>query len=181
MNKLALGHWGVRMFFVLSGFLITGILIKCRDSIDQSRKDQWLIIKNFYIRRCLRLMPIYYLTILVTSILFFSEVKPLLIWHLTYTSNFYFFWHQWEPYTSHFWALAVEQQFYLVWPFLILLTPRKYIAKLISITILIGPLFRLLMVILGYSNGDREYLLIFACLDSLGLGSLLSLLDGSLF
>lgn len=171
-SNMASGPLAVRLFFVISGFLITSLLLDYRSKIDYNLKNFWSIVRRFYIRRCLRLFPIYYLTILLTAI-FYLRLHPSLIWHLTYTSNFYYSIHAWDI-NSSFWSLSVEFQFYLIWPFLILLIPQKHIEKLIILTILIGPMFRILCVAIGSSEDIKMQLLIPGCLDCLGLGALLA-------
>ncbi len=168
------GSYGVRLFFVLSGFLITGILLRCRDTIALANQDAVFTIGRFYIRRFIRIFPIYYLTIAITALVAFKSVKESAFWHLTYTSNIYFSSKDWDAVLSHFWTLAVEEQFYLIWPWVMLLVPRKHLLKIIITTISIGPLFRFVCIQFGLDNGVREYILTFACLDSLGMGALLA-------
>lgn len=110
------GWLGVQLFFVLSGFLITGILIDSRDD-----PHHWL---SFFGARVLRIFPLYYATlVLVFAILPLWQVGPAfapgIVWWLAgFVSN-------WAPLNPgdnplpHFWSLAVEEQFYLLWPFLI--------------------------------------------------------------
>jgi peptidoglycan/LPS O-acetylase OafA/YrhL len=118
------GLWGVDLFFVLSGFLITGILV---DS-----KAQPGYFRNFFGRRALRIFPLYYGVLLVLTVLapmaVLHEVDPELVelralrgWLWLYATNFYLGPESRFsiPYVSHFWSLAVEEHFYLVWPFLI--------------------------------------------------------------
>lgn len=171
-SNLALGNLAVRFFFLLSGFLITLLLLDYKKKIDDGKKSIGVTIRRFYIRRFLRIFPIYYLTILLVAI-FHLRRHPSLIWHLTYTSNFYYSLHKWDI-NSHFWTLAVEFQFYLIWPLLILLIPQKHLGKLILLTIIIAPIFRILCVVMGLSEEIRMQLLIPGCLDSLGLGALLA-------
>ena len=171
-SNLALGPFGVRFFFVLSGFLITFLLLGYKSKLENNRQDFWVTIRRFYIRRCLRLFPIYYLTILLTAI-FYLRLHPSFIWHLTYISNLYYAMHPWDI-NSHFWSLAVEFQFYLIWPFLIILISQKRIEKMMILTILIAPIFRLLCVAMGFPDEIRLQLLIPGCLDCIGLGSLLA-------
>lgn len=169
------GKLGVSLFFVLSGFLITGILLRCRDTIDLAKQNNWFTIKRFYIRRFLRIFPIYYLTLVVTAIASIPSVRETFFWHLTYTSNIYIAltgnWND-GPIT-HFWSLSVEEQFYLFWPFVILFVPKNKLLATIFITIIIGPLFRLAGV--GASlNSTQIYVLTFSCLDLLGIGAILA-------
>jgi peptidoglycan/LPS O-acetylase OafA/YrhL len=168
------GGLGVKLFFVLSGFLITGILLRCRDLIDSRKQDAGFTVRQFYIRRLLRIAPIYYITIAVTALANIKPAREALIWNITYTSNIYYSLKGvWEGPISHLWSLSVEEQFYLVWPWLILFIPRKHILKTIIFTIAIGPLFRLIGS--GISlNQIATGALTFSCLDSLGMGALLA-------
>lgn len=118
-----LGQKGVDLFFVLSGLLITGILIDSRNS-----PNRW---RNFFIRRALRIFPLYYATILIVYNLFPSVFNAVGTskhqwWLWVYLQNFG---HNFGmcPDFGHFWSLAVEEQFYLFWPFLVwaLQTPKK--------------------------------------------------------
>lgn len=171
-SNLVSGELGVRFFFGLSGFLITLLLLNYRKLIEGDKTQFWVTIRKFYIRRALRIFPIYYLTILLVTI-FYLHLHPSLIWHLTYTSNFYYSLHAWDI-NSPFWSLAIEFQFYLFWPFLIFLVARKHLEKVIVLTILIAPIFRLLCVAMSLREGIKIELLIPSSLDSLGLGALLA-------
>ena len=108
------GHLGVVIFFVLSGFLITRILII--NSIDPSKKQISVFekIKKFIFRRALRIFPIYFLVIIVGLIVGIEPIRKLFIWFITYTPNFYIITHKsWIGVWDHFWTLAVEEQYYL--------------------------------------------------------------------
>jgi peptidoglycan/LPS O-acetylase OafA/YrhL len=165
------GILGVTLFFVLSGYLITGILLKSKKMLQKglSLKKAFAV---FYIRRSLRIFPLYYLFILLLLLFFPSSVKPSLYWHLFYASNFYF-WHinGFSPQLSHLWSLAVEEQFYLLWPAVILLiTPKKLPVVFIG-CIVFAMVFRALM----YSPpGHIGRLLMPGSLDSFGTGALLA-------
>ena len=141
--KLGCGWSGVQIFFVLSGFLITSILLRDSDL------PVGFYLKRFYWRRALRIFPLYYGYVLVMAIIFalfkapapFGQDWPYL---LTYTLNFRHISPNFGPgiYYGRFWTLAVEEQFYLVWPLLIYFFPRKYFAGLIMAILVIGPVFR---------------------------------------
>src|SRR5437763_217904 len=120
----------VDVFFVLSGFLITGILLDAKGSNHYFR--------NFYVRRVLRIFPLYYGFLFVFFILApalrpptpggpFEGWRASQGWFWSYLSNYQLLFPQWvRPYPlSHFWTLAVEEQFYLFWPTVVLLTSRK--------------------------------------------------------
>lgn len=150
------GVWGVDLFFVLSGFLITGIL---HDARGQSR-----YFTNFYMRRSLRIFPLYYgvLALIMLGTLLggaraipeLKDISAVQGWLWTYTVNYYlpttgdFS----IPYVSHFWSLAVEEQFYLVWPFLVgTLSGRQVMRAALALSaIALG--LRITLPMLGYNE-----------------------------
>lgn len=125
MRFVRMGWCGVDLFFVLSGFLITRILIE-----TQSETQYY---KAFYARRFLRIFPIYYFFLAIAFVLIadnfiffrqdrFAPVASKQIWFWFYGQNFFFAKEGWPPvnsYFNHLWSLAVEQQFYLLWPFIV--------------------------------------------------------------
>ena len=125
------GAWGVDLFFVLSGYLITGILL--------ASKGQAHYFRNFYARRTLRIFPLYYgtlLAILVILPLVLGRLPQMIsaayqhqVWLWTYTSNIYGGVRGGAVFGNflHFWTLAIEEQFYLVWPLLVFLVPARRI------------------------------------------------------
>lgn len=168
------GPLGVDVFFVLSGFLITWILLENRKKADSENISKGTVIKNFYIRRTLRIFPIYYILVMVLIIIApYTEtnIRSSYPYYLTYTSNFYmFFLGDWEGKgLSHMWSLAVEEQFYLFWPALMLFVPRKYLLHLICIFIGVGVLTQILLF--NYKMGP---ILTTACFQGFGVGALLA-------
>lgn len=112
--KISAGYYGVDLFFVISGFLITGILLRSKESFSSA-------YKKFIARRILRIFPIFYLTVLILILSRNKDILEYLGFCLTYTYNYAIaLFH--IPYNSisHFWSLCVEEQFYLFWPFIIL-------------------------------------------------------------
>src|SRR5262245_19521999 len=165
-----LGMLGVRLFFVLSGFLITGILLTCRQAIDLKAETPSFALRHFFIRRFLRIFPVYYATLTMVAALNVPYVRDTLLWHLSYLSNVRFATiSSFEGSLGHLWSLAVEEQFYLIWPWLIIFAPRKYVHGLILLTVAAAPVFRLL-VYLSTGNELATGILLFGCMDSLGLG-----------
>lgn len=162
------GSAGVQLFFVLSGFLITSILLKSREkSLNES-------LKSFYIRRFFRIFPLYYLVLVLCAITQIETVNQDAEWHWLYLSNIKFFLdNAWPGTGSHFWSLSVEEQFYLAWPFLILMSPAKNLKKIIFTSMIIGVFFWAIKPLL-FSNYILYSVLPFFNLDSLGAGALLA-------
>jgi peptidoglycan/LPS O-acetylase OafA/YrhL len=164
------GDTGVILFFCLSGFLITEILLR----IDPSPDTRVGGIKAFYARRVLRIFPIYYLVILTGVAIGYPPIQEH-FWRLvTYSLNIPML-----PVTenvgaaSHFWSLNVEEQFYLIWPTVVVFFPRQRLKGLVMIVILASLAYKFLLALMGF-----RYTLIFSnvlgCMDSLGLGAFLA-------
>jgi len=180
LTVIQTGWWGVDLFFVLSGFLITGILLDAKGSTHYFR--------NFYVRRVLRIFPLYYGFLFAFFIVapMFSPPKPggpfegwreSQGWFWTYMSNYQLLFPQWvRPYPlTHFWTLAVEEQFYLFWPAIVLITSRKGLVR-VCIGCLIGSLlFRISLHWAGLNSGIG-YRVTPARLDTLAVGAMLAVL-----
>jgi len=175
VREFVLVGWvGVSSFFVLSGFLITGILLDSKGSVNY--------FSSFYARRALRILPLYYAALFAGFILF-----PLLgksgvpffparlssgqLWYWFYAGNYAWLRGQVTPYFDHFWSLAVEEQFYLLWPLIILVTMRRSLAKACIGLIAFAPVLRIVLYLKGV-NGDGIFHLTTSHVDALGLGAL---------
>lgn len=170
------GVAGVRLFFVLSGFLITGILLDQRRAIDAGTQDASFSLRNFFLRRVVRLVPAFYLVLLVGSLLDLGALRETLHWHLPYLSNLGMILDgRWLPGITHLWSLAVEEQFYIVWAFLMLFLPRRLLVPCVLCAIVIAPVFRGIGVAAGWADMTIGFNPI-SCLDTLGMGSLLAIL-----
>lgn len=183
LPKAHLQDWalaGVKLFFVLSGFLITGILLKSRDIREQTQTTWVFSIRQFYARRFLRIFPLYYFVIAVAVIINLEPARQILPWLLSYTLNFYMAHMGWfVDHFAHFWTLAVEEQFYIVWPWFILFAPRKWLIPMTIFLISVAPFFRLYLILAG-TNGLDAYSYTPACFDTLGMGALLAILSQSI-
>ncbi len=174
-SGLPWGALGVRLFFVLSGFLITGILLRLRDDRPGSPARMHRV-RQFYVRRSLRILPLAYLVIIGMAAAGVPSMRETLPWNLTYTSNIYMSLRgAWPGSASHFWSLAVEEQFYLLWPWLIVFLPARFLRFTIVVAILIAPVYVAAGAHAGL-NAVALDALTPACLDELGAGSLLALL-----
>ena len=173
---MEIGVAAVYLFFVLSGFLITDILLKVRGLVDSFQCSRVKAFGVFYARRALRLTPAYYLAIFSLYCLNDSDVRKYFGYYCTYLANYVFFSmsinktnHVW-----HLWSLSVEEQFYLVWPVLVLTAPRRWIVPIVATLILLAPLFRLYYYI-RTGSGFKVNCPPWCSLDGLGLGALLAL------
>ncbi len=147
LHLLAVFWVSMQLFFVLSGFLITTILVKGREEGFSN------YIKTFYARRALRIFPAYFA---------FLALYFFIVWIFNGGSHFYQDWQYILSYTynlrvaytgeenrqlSHLWSLAVEEQFYLVWPFVIYFIPKKFLPAVFMAVILLAPLGRYIALI----------------------------------
>ena len=173
ITKIPFTH-GVTLFFVLSGFLITGILLRNRDLYDKNGLGKSALIKNFYIRRFFRIFPIYYLLIIFLFAINYTNTREMFPWLVTYSSNIYqSIKNEYIGDFNHFWSLAVEEQFYLFWPFVILfLKPQKTLPAII-ITICLALLTRTYLYFFVGKWMATSYFTL-SCMHSLGLGALLA-------
>ncbi len=159
-GPVALGQTGVDLFFVLSGFLITSILLKCRER-------DWHEVRTFYIRRSLRIFPLYFGYLAVASALGIAFSR----WSWVYLQNVAFALGRPMGAIGHFWSLAVEEQFYLVWPFLVLFLPRRLLQPALWMMIAAAVLCRLALV----HTGVDVFYLTPTRLDGLAAGGLLAI------
>ena len=117
-----LGKTGVTIFFIISGYLISLILFRAKEHMQEGRLTLGEALRRFYIRRVLRIAPIYYASIAAAFVIGAPGARERIWWLVTYTSNFgqVFFDLDFKT-AGHFWSLAVEEQFYLLWPLAVLL------------------------------------------------------------
>lgn len=174
------GWFGVDLFFVLSGFLITGILY------DSKGSERYFL--NFYARRTLRIFPLYYAALILFFVVFPQIPHPLAqayvadsapdqLWFWTYLTNFRIagngLWYD-ALVPNVFWSLAIEEQFYLVWPLVVLLCHRKTLMG-----VCIGLIMTAFAVRLAFTLSGAEPLTTFvitpARMDCLAVGALLAL------
>ncbi|HMB22588.1 MAG TPA: acyltransferase [Anaerolineales bacterium] len=161
-DLLEFGWAGVQLFFVLSGFLITGILLDMKESLPKGK-----YFLKFYGRRFLRIFPLYYFYLALMAVvaywliavdfrpkymqIFFDQVG----YAALYVYDFFYRmpWFQPSQFLDHFWSLAVEEQFYIAWPLLLLVVPQKHLKKLFISFIILGPVSRIVLY-LWYLSGS---------------------------
>ncbi|MBT3218016.1 MAG: acyltransferase [Proteobacteria bacterium] len=159
----------VHCFFVLSGFLITRILLQGRRGVDGSSMSSGTVLWRFYARRFLRLFPLYYSTVLIFAIMGVPNLRVHFFYHLAYLTNWRMLLHPMYP-VGHFWSLGVEEQFYLLWPLFMLFLPRKAILPFIGLC-LGTAVFTRFSLWFGGAPQAWIYIATPANLDFLGLGA----------
>ena len=175
------GWSGVELFFTLSGFLITGILLRTKHAENY--------FSSFYMRRFLRIFPIYYFTLTLILILaahsswwnsMIPEAERTRVSYYFYLQNWPISWpHGIELRANvigHFWSLAVEEQFYLIWPLLVLLLPESGLFWLCSTLLALAIPFRI--VFFHKIGGDYGFIhLLPTRIDGLLVGAICAILS----
>ena len=191
-DYLQVGWIGVQFFFVLSGFLITGILLDMKKSLPPRQ-----YFYKFYGRRFLRIFPLYYFyLLLMTAVviwlisvsyrpnymkIFLDQIH----YAIAYVYDFFFATNfvKHSDFLDHFWSLSVEEQFYIFWPLLILLIPERALKKLFLSFIVLGPIFRIALFFIHRSGAFRFlgdpaavfiYPLPFSHIDAFAFGAYIS-------
>jgi len=181
IDWVADGGWaGVELFFVLSGFLITGILLRSRETPGYFR--------NFYARRALRIFPLYYAMLVFLLLLLplvvtissaeFARLQSIQLWHWTYTMNIWIAITNASGDTDAFatgplWSLSVEEQFYLLWPAVVLVCGRRTLVGACAAIVVVSPVVRLVALAEG-ADPFVGYTFTPLRLDALALGALLA-------
>ncbi|MCL4810458.1 MAG: acyltransferase [Thermoanaerobaculia bacterium] len=169
-----LGSNGVDLFFVLSGFLITGILLDAKGRADY--------YKRFYIRRTLRIFPLYYLALCIAFWMWplLPPASSLLYatlenqgWYWLYASNWLFVKEGTYLGLAHFWSLAIEEQFYLVWPAVVAFVSRERLPSVCAWCFALSLALRAGLALAGV-DVMIVYVLTPARFDSLALGALIA-------
>lgn len=169
------GNLGVNFFFVLSGFLITFLLIREKEHTGK------IHVGHFYMRRILRIWPLFYLCVFIGFVVFphvaylvgmgaQEHARP--IWYLTFLNNFDVIetGHPNSLVLGILWSIAIEEQFYLTWPLLLSFVPLRYF-KHVCLLILAGSLvFRAF----HHNQPDVLYFNTFAVIGDMALGGLLA-------
>lgn len=175
---LNMGWLGVQLFFVLSGFLITGILI------DARKRGLPNLFTRFYARRFLRIFPVYYAFLLLILLVawlvpgvpdWMLEARQNAFWFVLYLNNWV------QPFTDiglgHFWSLAVEEQFYLFWPLVVVLLPLRWLPFVCIVMVVAAVFFRFWVLSTGHDFAESAaYVMTPARIDALAIGGMLAFL-----
>ena len=168
------GWIGVDLFFVISGFLITGILLDTR--------GERTYFRNFYVRRVLRIFPLYYLFVGTILLVFWSNPSfrneagsPL--WYLFYLGNMPegVLGHDVPYWLGPVWSLAIEEQFYLTFPWLVALVSRKRLIHILVGILAFAPLVRVVTMLLDPAHERVQYLFTLCRIDTIAFGCLLAI------
>ncbi len=170
------GHLGVSIFFVLSGYLIYTL------SVQEYQKTGTFNWKNFYFRRILRIFPAFYFVLLTIILLKVFKIiiltLPMLLSAATFTANYNLLWIKSTALTDyfvigHFWTLALEEQFYLVFPLLMILFRNNRLLPILTVVILLEPFVRVFCYFLIPSLRGQIGEMLHTSFDSIGAGVLL--------
>lgn len=171
-NKyVIIGQTGVTLFFVLSGFLITRIILQT--------KEEKKFLSSFFIRRTLRIFPLYYLFLII-----FFFLIPLITHSPFYPwSKQWYFWIYLQDFAMtfrwpiegpvHFWSLAVEEHFYLIWPFLLLWLPARFVKGIGYLFIACSVVTSILLAQIGTGG----FYFTFSNIDALSMGAILASIE----
>lgn len=164
------GWMGVDLFFVLSGFLITGILVDTAGHVHYYR--------NFIVRRALRIFPLYYAFLIIVLIASPSMARDDVAWFLVYLGNVHLFLiNSWFPLAvlGPLWSLQVEEQFYLTFPWIVLKTSRKTLTRILIGSVVLALLIRIAFQLAMPGNDFGTYSLTPSRMDALALGGLIAI------
>lgn len=167
------GPIGVRTFFLLSGYLITLSVWKL-GAPSEAGRGYWTNLKAFHLRRMVRLTPVLYMMLLLGVVMGLPEYQDGFLWHAGFLSNFYVL-HldYWPGGASHLWSLSVQEQFYLIWPFVILLIPRKWLPWALAGFVVFALGYRIALMHTGASVFYR-WVMMPGVIDSFALGALIA-------
>jgi peptidoglycan/LPS O-acetylase OafA/YrhL len=167
------GWIGVDLFFVISGFLIAGILL--------DTKDEPGYFKNFYARRVLRIFPLYYLFVIGTLVAFshnaeFRQHAGSPFWYLAYLGNIpeSLLGHDPPYFLAPVWSLAIEEQFYLTFPWIVRLLSRRGLTIALVAMIIIAPIIRFITMEMWPDHERVQYLFTLCRIDTIAIGCLLA-------
>ncbi len=172
---LRCGPLSVRFFFVLTGYFITLSLWRVRGEISDTG-DGGAPLGRYYLARLLRTGPPFYLSLLLGAIFGIEEVRTNFFWLATFQVNNHIAWiGYWPSSISHYWSLAVQEQFYILWPLVVLLLPKRWFLSTMAAFIVFGLGFRI-VCIMDSSSTLLRWVTLLGCIDSFAVGALVAYL-----
>jgi peptidoglycan/LPS O-acetylase OafA/YrhL len=176
INKIPNGYLGVTFFFVLSSFLITTNLLHFKKSIYLSELTIPKALGAFYFRRTLRIFPLYFFVLFLLYIAAKEMFNGNFSWYLAYVPNFIIYKEQiWPGMLSHFWSLGVEEQFYIIWPLVILFFPLEWFKYLFPGIAAISIFCKFFFYLQSDTFFTYYDVLPISCFDAFGIGATLAL------
>ena len=171
---ILLSGFGVTFLFVLSGYFATNTLLKLRRQMDDGRTDTGGAVKDFYTRRYLRICPMYFLVLLLTALFNVEGARDSLSWNAFFLANIQTVVSgEWNGRFSPMWSLSFLEQFYLIWPFVVLLIPRRRLVPVLVFMTALGPAWRLICYWQNLSAIDWSVSPLSSC-DAVGCRALLA-------
>jgi peptidoglycan/LPS O-acetylase OafA/YrhL len=171
-----MGHAGVRLFFVMSGYLITQQLILARQD-SRAPGTSRAPLQNFYFRRAFRLWPAHLLALTCLTLFNVEYIRNVALWHALFSTNILFaLRNAYVPSTtSAWWSLAVEEQFYMLWPAVVIAFPKRLLTFSIVACVALAIAWRLTLIWCGVDNSKTAYwVLLPSSFDALGMGAWLA-------
>jgi peptidoglycan/LPS O-acetylase OafA/YrhL len=169
----------VRFFFILTGYFITQSLWRVRGELDEPSNEGYLPLGRYYLARLLRTGPPFYLSLLLGAIFGIEEVRTNFFWLATFQANHYIAWlGYWPSSISHYWSLAVQEQFYFLWPLVVLTLPRRWFVPTMTAFIIFGLGFRIACIMTN-ANTITRWVTLLGCIDSFAVGALIAYLKQS--
>lgn len=167
---------GLFYFLTLTGFLITGILLRER-AAGESQGGSWKAkaYRGFQKRRLARILAPCYAAMLFAIVVGASDIRAHAFAYFAHVSNFHMAWMEgWPSGTAHYWTLALQMQFYLLWPLLVFFAPRRLLAWVFGACVLLAPISRL-VIEHGFPGIHHGEAITTSAFDYFGVGALLAL------
>jgi len=172
------GPLSVRFFFVLTGYFITMSLWRVRGEMADT-DEGFLPLGRYYLARLLRTGPPFYLSLIIGAIFGIEEVRTNFFWLATFQANNYIAWlGYWPDAISHYWSLAVQEQFYFLWPIVVLTLPKRWFLPTMAAFIIFGLGFRIACIVENTTTLAR-WVTLLGCIDSFAVGALVAYLRES--
>ena len=169
------GPLSVRFFFVLTGYFITMSLWRVRGEMADTNEG-FLPLGRYYLARLLRTGPPFYLSLAIGALFGIEEVRTNFFWLATFQANNYIAWlGYWPDAISHYWSLAVQEQFYFLWPIVVLALPKRWFLPMMAAFIVFGLGFRIACILENTTTLAR-WVTLLGCIDSFAVGALVAYL-----
>ncbi len=166
------GEFAFALFFVISGYLITTILLNARAKSERDGTTKSSVIKSFFARRVLRIFPVYYLTLAVLYIVGHPYLREHLWYYIFYMGNILPFLENKVNPLVHFWSLAVEEQFYLILPWVVIFVNKKYLRNIFLASIAVAIISKYIILFVMHRSFT---MLVVNWFDAFGVGALYAL------